>query len=152
MIEVRALDAYSKLDKVVAQLTTVSIGLSSNFNADRVLKGTVNYTYIPVGAVKKIVSFKLDGVEIGTQIVNSSNEQQTFPITGLTHGSHNVQLRADYNITDTNGLVIATVYSNIIYLDIAVVDDDNTDPVFSCRFDYEDGESLISGTPVVNAK
>ena len=114
MIEVRALDAYSNLDKVVAQLTTVSIGLSSNFNADRVLKGTVNYTYIPVGAVKKIVSFKLDGVEIGTQIVNSSNEQQTFPLTGLTHGSHTFSVQFECDI-DGNKVKSNELYYDLLY-------------------------------------
>ena len=65
----------------------------------------------------------------------------------MEHGTHNIQLRADYDLTDTD-----TLYSNIIYLDVAIIDNVSTTPVFSCRFDYEDGKSLISGTPIINVK
>lgn len=135
----------------------VNLSITSNYQLNTVTKignnVSIPFTITGILGLKTVRAY-LDGVESSSVEINGVTSSQSINIntTGLTHGSHNVQLRADYNITDTNGLVIATVYSNIIYLDIAVVDDDNTDPVFSCRFDYEDGESLISGTPVVNAK
>ena len=113
-VEVRALDAYSNMDKVVGQITTVAIGLSSNFNADRVLKGIINYTYIPVGAVKKTVYFKVDGEEHGTQIVNTSNEQQTYQISGLTHGSHTLSVYFKCNI-DGNEVISNELYYDLLY-------------------------------------
>ena len=139
-IEVRALDAYSNMDKVVGQITTVSIELTSNFNANRVLNGIINYTYIPVGAVRKTVHFIIDGTEKDTQIVNTSNEQQTYRISGLTHGSHTLSVYFDCEI-DGN-----YVRSNELYYDLMYEVAGNTTPIIASDFRELNQEQFVSFT------
>lgn len=135
----------------------VNLSITSNYQLNTVTKVgdnvSIPFTITGILGLKTVRAY-LDGVESSSVEINGTTSSQSITINtqGLTHGSHNVQLRADYDITDSNDNVIATVYSNIIYLDIAVIDNDSTEPVFSCRFDYADGESLISGTPVVNTR
>ena len=140
IVEVRALDAYSNMDKVVAQITTVSIGLSSNFNADRVLKGVVSYTYIPVGAVQKKVYFIVDGKEKGTQIVNTSNEQQTFRISDLTHGSHTLSVYFECEIDGNK------VTSNELYYDLMYEVPGNSTSIISSTFRGLEQEQYVPFT------
>lgn len=137
------------------RLVNLSITSSYMLNTVTTVGNRVSIPFTVTGILGlKTVRAYLDGVEAASVEVTGVTSSQSINIdtTGLSHGTHNVQLRADYNITDEYGSVIATVYSNIIYLDIAVIDGVSTDPVFSCRFDYDNGESLISGTPIVNAR
>lgn len=134
----------------------VNLSITSNFAINTVTKAG-NVINIP-GSVTGIQGLKtvrayLDGIEVNTVEVQgvTSNVNLSINTEGLNHGTHNIQVRADYEITDEYGTVVSTVYSNIVYYDVVVVEDGNNTPVFACRFDYENGDSLITGTPVVNA-
>lgn len=134
----------------------VNLSITSNFAINTITKAGENIN-IP-GSVTGIQGLKtvrayLNGTEAATVEVQgvTSNVNLSVSTSGLNHGTHNIQVRADYEITDEYGTVVSTVYSNIVYYDVIVVEEGNNTPVFACRFDYENGESLITGTPVVNA-
>lgn len=61
--------------------------------------------------------------------------------SGLSHGSHTVQIRAEYKIDE-----LTSIYSNTLYYNIMVVDDINTNPVIATRFNIESG-NLVTGIP-----
>lgn len=135
----------------------VNLSITSNFAINTVTK-VGDKISIP-GTVTgnrglKVVRAYLNGVEANSVEVTeaTSNVNLVIDTKGLSHGTHNIQMRADYEITDDYGNTLTTVYSNIVYYDVIVVEENNNIPVFACRYDYENGDSLISGTPVVNAK
>jgi len=96
----------------------------------------------------------LNGVAT-SKVVDAPGITSTFNLEvdtkGLSHGTHNIQIRAEYyeKEEDIQNNKIAA-YSNLIYYDVIVVEEGNNTPVFACRFDYSDGSSLISGTPIIN--
>lgn len=62
----------------------------------------------------------------------------------LNHGSHAVQIRAEYAVDE-----ITTIYSNSIYYSLAVVEPGVSTPVIATRSNYSDG-SLVIGVPTFN--
>lgn len=135
----------------------VNISITSTHPVDVVTKSgdiiQIPFTITGVNDTKVVRAY-LNGVEAANVEVSTASSSQSISVrtTGLSHGTHNIQLRADYEIKDDYGNVETTVYSNIIYFDVIVIEEGNKTPLFSCRFDYENGENLISGTPIVNVK
>lgn len=145
-------DKGTETKTIYYKVSVVNLSISCEYNVKTVT--TVgNIISIPVSIVgpNKTITLRayLDGVEAQQVVTKGPSVTSTINIntSALEHGTHNIQLRADYDLTDTD-----TLYSNIIYLDVAIIDNVSTTPVFSCRFDYEDGKSLISGTPIINVK
>lgn len=135
----------------------VNISITGNYAINTVTKkgNKINFpgTITGINGLKTVRAY-LNGLEVNSVEVSgvTSNINLTVDTNSLSHGTHNVQIRADYDITDEYGTVISTVYSNIIYYDVIVVEEGNNNPVFACRFDYEDGDNLISGTPITTVK
>lgn len=131
----------------------VNISITGSFAIDTVTKkgDKINFpgTITGVNDAKTVRAY-LNGVEVNSVYVGgpSSSINLVVDTSELSHGTHNVQIRADYDIKDEYGTVTSTVYSNIIYYDVIVVEEGNNEPAFACRFDYENGENLISGTPI----
>lgn len=134
----------------------INLAITSDFKLNTITKVgnnvVVPFTITGILGLKTLRAY-LDGEEAATQEITgtSSSSSIQIPTTGLEHGTHNIQLRADYQVLDSYGNVTSTVYSNIIYLDVVVAEDGNNTPVFACRFDYENGDSLIVDTPVLQA-
>ena len=135
----------------------VNISITGSFAINTVTKkgDKINFpgTITGINGIKTVRAY-LNGVEANSVVVSgvTSNVNLTVDTSELSHGTHNVQIRADYEITDEYGTVVSTVYSNIIYYDVIVIEDGNSTPAFACRFDYEDGDTLISGTPITTVK
>lgn len=121
----------------------------TNIGEDVIISGTITGT---MGT--KVIEAYVNGIIVADDEVGSTtgNWQLAIPTSEMSHGSCSVQVRAKYEIYDDFGVYQTTVYSNIIYLDTIVVDSVNTTPVFACRFDYKNGDSLITGTPIIEAK
>lgn len=108
----------------------VDIRLESNFMDEFTNQAgqQVGFTYIPYGAVPKVVHFKLDGTELPTVSLTSgtSGTTQMYMIPAHSHGTHTLEV-----------WMIATVgansvESNHIYKDIIWYDEDAHTPIISC--------------------
>lgn len=131
----------------------VNIAISSTYSVNTITKIgediQIPFSIVGINGLKVVRAY-LNGVETNEPVeVSTTTSSSSIKVStvGLSHGTHNIQLRADYEIEGTN----TKVYSNIIYLDVIVIEEGNNTPVFACRFDYENGDNLISGTPIVNA-
>ena len=88
----------------------------------------VAFTYIPYGAVPKVVHFKLDGTELPVQelLPSVSGSTQMYMIPAHSHGTHTLEAW----IVATVGA--NTVESNHLYKDIIWYDEDAHTPIISC--------------------
>lgn len=96
---------------------------------------------------KRVVGY-LDGVELSNifydKMAITTVSDCILDTTGLSHGAHTVQLRAEYKIDETT-----SIYSNTLYYNIMVTNDGNTTPIIATRFDIDSGV-LLTGTPQIN--
>ena len=106
-------------------ITLAAIYLTSSFDAMAIQTGAFTFPYTPTGLAEKTMHFEVDGVEIGTDTVETSGRQVTFRIPAQSHGSH--ILRAWFTCT-ING---ATVTSNILYYSFISVEEGNTKPIIA---------------------
>lgn len=108
----------------------VDVRLESNFMDEYTnpVDQEVGFTYIPYGAVPKVVHFKLDGTELPTVSLggNVSGSTQTYMIPAHSHGTHSLEAW----MVATVG--VNTVESNHIYKDIIWYDEDSHTPIISC--------------------
>ena len=140
-VEVRVMDAYGNSDKIIQEITTVQIKLTSVFNADRILSDTFSYIYTPFGAeINKTTHFIIDGVEIGTQSTKLSGEQQTYKISDLSHGSHKLQV---YFTCEISG---EQVKSNELLYDLIYEVAGNETPIISSTFNELEQEQYTAFT------
>ena len=120
--------------------------LDENFNIATVTTkgGVIRIPFTIEGSnILKTVRCYLNGSQIDEK---NTYTQGTFeiPTDNLSHGSHAVQIRAEYKVDE-----ITTIYSNSIYYSLIVVESGNTKPLVAARFEYEDG-SLVAGVPYIN--
>lgn len=89
----------------------------------------------------KTVTLYADGIAIDTQTATSSDEVKNFTVstTGMSHGTHNFQLLAEYKISETE-----SVFSNLIYIAVPIIGEEDT-PAFGCVFNMEG-----YNTPLIN--
>lgn len=117
-VQVKVIDAYGTTSTTAGLINAVTLELKSNFNylLPYPLAGTtgINFTYIPYGSVEKTVHFILNDTEIGTQVVNATGEQQTYFISGLSHGAHILEVYftaiVDDELVQSNKLRYALIY------------------------------------------
>lgn len=125
-------DIYGNSRTLSFSISLVALSISAEAfeqsNASATYNSAVTFTYIPVGAVTKNVTFKLDSVIIGTQQVTTSGRQQTFTIPNQTHGSHSLEI---YFTAEVNGV---TVESNHLYFELIFVVSGNTTPIIASPF------------------
>lgn len=89
----------------------------------------------------KTVTLYADGIAVNTQTATSSDEVKNFTVstTGMSHGTHNFQLLAEYKISETE-----SVFSNLIYIAVPIIGEEDT-PAFGCVFNMEG-----HNTPLIN--
>lgn len=137
-VQVKILDMYGTTGVTVGTLNAVTLELTSDFNANLAYTGTINYTYTPFGDVTKTVCFEIDGKLKGTQIVKSTGESQTFQLSNLGHGSHNLEV---YFTAIIGG---AVVRSNSLFYDLIYYVPGNTTPIIASTFTDTEQEQFIS--------
>lgn len=136
-IQIKVLDAYGTTCVLVKTTNAVTLELKSSFNANLNYTGAINYTYVPYGDVSKTVHFIIDGKEIGTQSVSATGEQQTYRITGLTHGSHTLE------VYFTAVIASELVTSNTLFYDLVYYAEGNTTPIIVSTFNQLEQEQYI---------
>lgn len=108
----------------------VDVRLESDFSDEYTnpVNEEVAFTYVPYGAVPKVVHFKLDGAELApVSLAGSvSGTTQMRMIPAHAHGTHTLEVW----MVATVG--VNTVESNHIYKDIIWYDEEASTPIISC--------------------
>ena len=141
-IQVKVMDMYGTTGINVSTINAVTLELTSDFNADLSYTGTINYTYTPYGDVDKTVYFVVDGKNKGTQRVKSTGESQTFQLSNLGHGSHNLEV---YFVSVINGVAVR---SNSLFYDLIYYVPGNTTPIIASTFNELEQEQFILQYPL----
>ena len=125
-------DVYGNNRTLSFTISLVALSISASAfeqsNASATYSSSISFTYIPIGAVTKNVTFILDNNVIGTQEVTTSGRQQTFTIPAQTHGSHSFEV---YFTAEVNGV---TVESNHLYFSLIFVENGNNTPIIASPF------------------
>lgn len=87
-VKLNVTDTYGNSRSINFNITAVSLGLTSTFDATIAYEGEIIFPYTPTAAVTKTMHFVMDNNEIGTATVLASGRQQTFTIPAQTHGMH----------------------------------------------------------------
>ena len=121
-------DVYGNSRGLHFTITTVSLTISSYFDSTVAYTGAIQYKYKPTGSGAKTVHFMMDGIEIGTDTILSSEIQQDFTIPAQSHGSHTFEV---YFETTIDGI---TVPSNRLRYRIICLEEDNVTPVVAMSY------------------
>ena len=121
-------DIYDNTKTVSFNITSVSISISSTFDATVPLSGAIVFPYTPTGSVSKTVYFKIDGTQVASTTTSVSGRQLTQNLPGQTHGSHSLEVYFDCLI---NG---QTVESNHLYYDLICIEEGDTTPIIASPF------------------
>lgn len=130
-VEITISDLYGNSKTYKFSITTISVSISSYFDATIAYTGDINFTYIPVGAVKKTVYFIIDGGNPYTRTVTASNREQSFTIPAQPHGSHKFEVYFDCDIDGQ------TVSSNHLVYDLVCYEIGDIEPIIACAFSVE---------------
>ena len=127
-VKVMIADVYTNTRSIIYSVEVVAVSLASTFDAKIAYTGTINFPYVATGNLEKTVYFKLDGKQIGTQIVLTSGRQETFVIPAQAHGSHTFEV---YFIGKSSGM---TVESNHLYYDLICTTAGTATPIVATDF------------------
>lgn len=132
VVRVTIADVYGNSRSLSFSISLVALSISATAfeisNASATYSSSVQFAYVPVGAVAKNVVFILDGLIIGTQEVTTSGRQQTFTIPSQNHGAHSFEV---YFTATVNG---STVTSNHLYFELIFVAAGDTTPIIASPF------------------
>lgn len=84
-------------------VTVAVLSIATTFNELASYSGGVDYSYIVSGAGTKVVHFLMDGQQIATADITTSNRTQTFRISEQAYGGHVFEVYATLN---TEGMVL----------------------------------------------
>lgn len=103
IIKVENSESSSKQIKYTVSVVVLS--LSTTFNELASYSGSVDYSYTVSGAGTKVVHFLMDGKQIGSSEVTTSNRSQSFSIPEQSYGGHVFEVYATLN---ADGLVLTS--------------------------------------------
>lgn len=127
-VKVMVADVYTNTRSIMYSVEVVAVSLTSTFDAKIAHTGAIDFPYVATGNLEKTIYFKLDGKQIGTQIVLTSGRQETFTIPAQAHGSHTFEV---YFTGTASGM---TVESNHLYYDLICYDAENNAPIIATDF------------------
>lgn len=139
-VRVSVSDIYGNSRTIAFTINVINLTLTSSFDPNIAYTGSINFPYVPTGAVEKTIYFILDGNEIGRTVTGVSGRQQSFTIPAQTHGSHTLHVYFDADIDGE------TVPSNGLHYDIICLESGNTTPVITSSFRKEDAEQFATFT------
>lgn len=121
-------DVYGNTRRLNFTIEVVSLSITSTFDGKSAHSGAISYYYVPTGEVDKTVYFLLDGKEIGTSVVTTSDQQQDFIIPAQSHGSHTFEV---YMTAEIGGNEIE---SNHLYYDLICLEAGKTTPIIASSY------------------
>ena len=126
-VQITVTDIYENNRVIKLKITVVSLSLSSIFDARAPFTGPAEFIYTPIGNVRKLMHFLVDGVEIDSEIVADSGEPKTFTIPMQSHGTHTFEAYFDC-IIDSSPTESQHLKYQVMFLE-------NDDPVIATSFD-----------------
>lgn len=132
VVKVNISDVYDNNRTINFSITSITLGLSSSFDASTPYQGAISFPYTPVGSVNKTLHFLLDGKQIGTTTTSVSGRQMSFTIPQQSHGAHTFEAYFD---CDING---QSVESNHLYYEIICLEALNTEPIIVSSFNQKE--------------
>ena len=109
-------DVYGNSRTVNYTVNYYTYILSSTFDRTQIFSSAINYYYTATGAGSKVMHFKVDGVEVGTDVITSSGRQNNYLIGALSNGAHT--LDAYFSVTineqsiESNHLFYELIYAD----------------------------------------
>lgn len=131
-IKLTVTDVYGNNRTINFSVNVVDLSLTSSFDSSVRYSDTILFPYIPTGAVEKTVHFILDDAEIGTVTTAASGRQFTYVIPKQIHGRHKLKV---YFTATING---NEVTSNVLYYEIACIEDGNKTPIITSNFNQNE--------------
>lgn len=128
IVKMNVSDVYGNSRAINYTVTSVSVSLTSSFDASAAYGGAIVFTYVPTGSITKTMHFILDGEEIGTEEVTTSGRQKTYTIPAQSHGTHTFLAYFDGEIDGQ------TIKSNELYYELICVESGNSTPIISSGF------------------
>ena len=121
-------DVYGNTRTISFSISVVEISLSSNFDSSVVYTDDIMYTYVPTGAIEKMMHFILDGTELDTAATSVSGRQQSYVIPKQTHGTHTLLVYFTCTIDGNE------VRSNELYYELICTVAGNMHPVIASNY------------------
>ena len=128
VVKVRVTDLNGNYRDLSFSISVVSLSISSSFDTSTTYSSSINFPYVPTGAVAKTVHFILDGDEIATYETSVSGRQLTQVIPAQSHGAHSLRVYFESTI---NGEVVR---SNELYFEFIAVEDGATSTIISTQY------------------
>lgn len=122
-------DMYGNRRELYFTITTISISINSYFDGTLPYTGPITFNYIPMGSVSKTVYFLIDGDRVGSQVVTTSNREQTYIIPEQEHGSHTLDVYFIADFGENN-----KVESNHLHYDLICYSNDKTEGIITTTF------------------
>lgn len=117
-------------------ITVVEMELTSSFDDSKTYDITENnvveINYIAKGSIEKTIHFKLNGKEIHTQEIGTTNNQQIYKLAMQPHGAHDLEIYASAVVGGEE------VQSNHKYFSIMFLDPENNTPIIRWVYDGKD--------------
>ena len=133
-IKVTVKDSTGQSRSVAYTVDVISMSITDSYDDAQVNTGEITYRYTPVGAIAKTIHFILDGAEIGTEDISTSNRQLSYVIPAQTHGAHRL---AVYMTAMING---AEVRSNELAHDLICTVTGNNAIIVASSFNQVDAQ------------
>lgn len=127
-VEMNFTDVYGNSRSVKFTVKYIKLTLDSDFNSVLPCRGNDLFRYTPTGLYQKTIHFIMDGEEIYTDIVNSSNTPIDYFIPAQSHGAHTFEVYFDANI---EGVLVP---SNRLKYRIICLEDGNMEPIVAISF------------------
>lgn len=121
-------DVYGNARTINYTVNYYSFVLSSTFDRTQIFSSAINYYYVATGAGSKVMHFKVDGIEVGTEVVSSSGRQNNYLIGALTNGSHTLET---YFTTIVNE---QSIESNHLFYDLIYADTSATGVIIASSY------------------
>lgn len=107
-------DVYGNSRTINYTVNYYSYVLSSTFDRTQIFTSSITYYYVATGSGTKVMHFKLDGTEIGSEIVTSSGKQNNYVIGTLTNGPHTLEVYFTVTVNE-NSIESNHLFYDLIY-------------------------------------
>ena len=138
-VKLTVVNSEETVKTLTYQINVIALSISTTFSPLASYSGAVAFNYTPSGSGTKTIHFVMDGTEISTAIVESSNRSQSFTIPAQAHGAHIFECYATMTVD------MISVQSNIITLGMMWIDQNSSTPIVLCPFNVtnaQEGETL----------
>lgn len=135
-VQVKVTDMKGSSKSLIYTVNTISLSISSTFDSSIVYTEDITFRYTPVGDIRKVIHFEIDGTELEPDIVSTSGRQQSR-ILSFSNGVHALKVWASAELNDK------TINSNILSYEVMYTSGDSI--LIASDFDttnYTEGETV----------